>query len=88
MKSPYFRTSYQKLGKPVNKIIKETLPNTVILAVSSMIIAVFIGLLFGIISTIYKDQLIDRILLLISTLGMSIPSFLVPFYSHGYSVSF
>lgn len=75
LKSPYFRTSYQKLGKPVYKIIKETLPNTAILAVSSMIIAVFIGLLFGIISTIYKDQLIDRILLLISTLGMSIPSF-------------
>ena len=75
LKSPFFRTSYQKLGKPVNQIIKETLPNTAILAISSMIIAVFIGLLLGIISTIYKDQLIDRILLLISTLGMSIPSF-------------
>ena len=75
LKSPFFRTSYQKLGKPVNQIIKETLPNTAILALSSMIIAVFIGLLLGIISTIYKDQLIDRILLLISTLGMSIPSF-------------
>ena len=74
-KSPYFRTSYQKMGKPVNEIIKETLPNTAILALSSMIIAVFIGLLFGIISTIYKDQLIDRILLLTSTIGMSIPSF-------------
>ena len=63
LKSPYFRTSYQKLGKPVNKIIKETLPNTAILAVSSIIIAVLIGLLFGIISTIYKDQFIDRTLL-------------------------
>ena len=75
LKSPYFRTSYQKLGKPVNKIIKETLPNTVILAISSIIIAVFIGVLFGIISAIHKDHLIDRILLIISTIGMSIPSF-------------
>ena len=44
LKSPFFRTSYQKLGKPVNQIIKETLPNTAILIISSMIIAVFIDL--------------------------------------------
>lgn len=75
IKLPYFRTSYQKMGKPVNEIIKETLPNTTILAISSMIVAVLIGLMFGIISTIYKDQLIDRILIIISTTGMSIPSF-------------
>ncbi len=75
LKLPYFRKSYQKRGKPVNEIIKETLPNTAVLAISSMFIAVIFGLLFGIISTIFKDQLIDRILLLISTIGMSIPSF-------------
>ena len=59
LKSPYFRTSYQKLGKPVNKIIKETLPNTAILAFLQYYCS-FIGL-YWVISTIYKDQSIDRI---------------------------
>ncbi len=40
IKAPYFRTSYQKRGKPISEIIKETLPNTAILAVSSMCIAI------------------------------------------------
>ena len=35
----------------------------------------FGGLFFGITATIFKDNWIDRFLLLISTLGMSIPSF-------------
>ena len=32
LKLPFLRTSYQKFGKPVADIIKETLPNTFILA--------------------------------------------------------
>ena len=40
-----------------------------------MTIAVFFGLLFGIIATLNKDRWIDRFLQLISTLGMSVPSF-------------
>jgi len=31
VKAPYFRTSYQKRGKPIAEIIKETLPNTALL---------------------------------------------------------
>ena len=75
LKYPYLRTSYQRMGKPVSEIINETLPNTAVLAVSSIIIAILGGLFFGITATIFKDHWIDRFLLLISTLGMSIPSF-------------
>ena len=49
-KLPFLRTSYQKSGKPVIDIIKETLPNTFILALSSILIATFLGILFGIVS--------------------------------------
>ena len=74
-KFPYLRTSYQKQGKPISTLIMETLPNTFILAVSSMSIAVSFGILFGIIAMLYKDTWIDTFLQLFSTLGMSIPSF-------------
>ena len=75
LKSPYLRTSYQKSGKPVFDIIKETLPNTFILALASIIIATFFGITFGIISALYKKKITDKLLQFLSTLGMSMPSF-------------
>tara|TARA_A100001011_G_scaffold400396_1_gene514648 strand:+ start:15680 stop:16753 length:1074 start_codon:yes stop_codon:yes gene_type:complete len=75
LKFPYFRTSYQKRGKPISEILKETLPNTFILALSSIIIAILFGVFFGIIATLYKDHWLDRVILFFSTLGMSVPSF-------------
>ena len=69
------RTSYQNRGKPITKILKETLPNTAILALSSMFIAIILGIFFGVVATLNKDTWIDRFLQLISTLGMSVPSF-------------
>jgi peptide/nickel transport system permease protein len=51
------------------------LPNTAILALFAIIIAIVFGIIFGIISALHKDSWIDRVIALISTLGMSIPSF-------------
>ena len=75
LKQPYFRTSYQKTGKPVASILLETLPHTIVLAVASIAIGVLLGVLFGTLAMFYKDQWIDRVLLFISTLGISVPSF-------------
>lgn len=75
LKIPYLRTSFQKNGKLVSSVIAETLPNTFILAISSITIAMVSGILLGIISANYKDRWIDKIIQLISTLGMSVPSF-------------
>lgn len=75
LKWPYLRTSYQRQGKPVAHIIGETLPNTILLAVASMGIAIIFGLLFGVISGYYQASFSDRFLLVTSTLGMSTPSF-------------
>ena len=74
-KFPYLRESFQKGGKKVSDVIKETLPNTAILAVSAICIAMFLGILLGIISALTKDQWIDKSVQLLSTLGMSVPSF-------------
>ena len=75
VKTPYLRESFQKNGKEVSQVIAETLPNTFILAVSAIVIAIFIGVLLGIISVLFKDGFIDKMIQLVSTLGMSVPSF-------------
>jgi peptide/nickel transport system permease protein len=55
------------------KIIGNTLPSTAILASFAIVIAIVFGILFGIISALHKDTWIDRLIALVSTLGMSIP---------------
>ena len=75
LKYPYLRESFQKNGKKVSEVILETLPNTAILALFSISIAIFLGIIFGIFSAIYKDTFFDRIIAIVSTFGMSIPSF-------------
>jgi len=75
LKFPYLRESFQKNGKEVSEIINETLPNTAILAVSAITIAIIIGVFFGILSAIFKDSLFDRLISVVSTFGMSVPSF-------------
>ncbi|WP_026450619.1 ABC transporter permease [Aequorivita capsosiphonis] len=75
LKTPYLRESFQKNGKEVSQVIAETLPNTFILAVSAIIIAIIIGVFLGIISVLFKDGFVDKMIQLVSTLGMSVPSF-------------
>lgn len=75
LKTPYLRESFQKNGKEVSEVIAETLPNTFILAVSAIVIAMLIGVFLGIISVLFKDGFIDKMIQLVSTLGMSVPSF-------------
>ena len=75
LKTPYLRESYQKNGVAVIDIIKNTLPNTAILAISSIIIAIVLGMFLGIFSALNKNNWTDYSIQLLSTLGMSVPSF-------------
>ena len=75
LKTPYLRDSYQKNGVSVIEIIKNTFPNTAILALSSIIIAIILGMSLGIFSALNKNTWIDYSIQLLSTLGMSVPSF-------------
>ncbi|MBA4155209.1 ABC transporter permease [Flavobacterium sp.] len=75
LKTPYLRESFQKSGKKVSDVIGNTLPNTFILALLAIIIAIVVGVFLGIVSALYKDTLLDRMIALVSSLGMSIPSF-------------
>ncbi len=74
LKLPYLRRSFQS-KKNVADIILETLPNTMILAFSAIAFATFVGILLGILAALFKDSWYDRVFLVFSTLGMSLPSF-------------
>lgn len=74
LKKPYLRRSYQS-RRPVTSIIGEAFPNTALLAVVSMTFAMVIGVAVGIFSALKRDTLFDRSALLLSVLGMSLPSF-------------
>lgn len=75
LKYPYLRKSFQKTDKNVSEIIGETLPNTAILAVLAIAIAIVIGVFLGILSALFKGTWFDNFIAIISTLGMSVPSF-------------
>lgn len=75
VKTPYLRESFQQQGKPVLQIIKDTLPNTILLAFFAIIIAFVMGIFLGIISALNKGGWIDKLLLVLTSVGMSLPSF-------------
>ena len=75
LKYPYLRESFQKTGKRVTTIISETLPNTIVLAISAILIAIVLGIILGIISAQMRDTWVDKLIQIVSTLGMSVPSF-------------
>ncbi|TJY37271.1 ABC transporter permease [Pontimicrobium aquaticum] len=75
LKYPYLRESFTKQGKKVSQVLGETLPNTFVLAVSAIIIAMILGLLLGVVSAQFKDTWLDKCIQIASTLGMSVPSF-------------
>jgi peptide/nickel transport system permease protein len=59
----------------VGEILIEGFANTIILAVVAMTFAVFFGIIIGIVCAVKKNSFIDRLSLVLSVLGMSLPSF-------------
>lgn len=75
LKWPYLRESFTRQGKKVTIVIGETLPNTIILAISAISLALVLGIILGIVSALKKDSWLDKTIQVVSTLGMSVPSF-------------
>tara|TARA_Y100001968_G_scaffold313287_1_gene337324 strand:+ start:98 stop:1063 length:966 start_codon:yes stop_codon:yes gene_type:complete len=73
-KKPYLGRSYHD-ERLVSEKIWEAFPNTMVLAISSIILAIFIGIPIGTICAIKKDHFVDRFFSTTSILGMSLPSF-------------
>jgi len=76
LKWPFFGNSYVT-DKPVMDTFSEAFPGTLILAISSILFSLLIGIPLGIWAFKRKDQWIDKLILTVSALGMSGPSFFV-----------
>jgi peptide/nickel transport system permease protein len=74
LKWPYLRRSYQT-KRDVLIILKETVPNTFVLALTAMIFATLIGVFLGVVSAVNKDTWIDKAANAFAILGISAPSF-------------
>ena len=76
LKLPYLRKSFYQKNTLVSDLIYTAFPNTIILALCSIFLALIMGIPFGIFAAFFKDKFIDRFISLFSVLGMSLPSFL------------
>jgi len=62
-------------NEPIIEEIKERIPATMQLAVSSIVLAIVISIPLGFLSAVYKNSLIDKFSRLLSFFGASIPQF-------------
>lgn len=67
----------EKKQLPVKTVIAHSFPASAILGTAAMIIACMVGIPAGIIAALKKNSLIDYSTMLITLLGISIPSFVV-----------
>jgi len=74
IKTPFLRKSFQSRVKTTT-LIRESFKGTFILALASILLAIILGVLFGVLSSIKINSALDQIIVFISTLGISIPSF-------------
>ena len=74
LKEPYLRRSYQS-KRSVSEILSEAFVNTMVLALVAMTFAVIIGIALGMICALYRNSFVDRLTLVLSVFGMSLPSF-------------
>ncbi len=71
-----FGISY-RMGKPVDQLIAERLPATLELVFLSAILALVIGVPMGVYTGLNRDSWASRLLLTVSLVGISLPTFLI-----------
>ena len=72
-----FGTSYQSINQPVGRLISQRLGVSIQLGVQALIVGFLSGIVVGAASARNKNNWIDGVLSVISTLGISVPSFII-----------
>ena len=75
LKKPFLRVSYQS-GQSVPELLSKSIFNTLCLAISAMMLAILIGVSLGTFSALRKGSLTDNMVVILSTLGYSVPSYI------------
>ena len=76
LKAVNLQDSYQYRGVAVTSLLSDTLPQTGLLAILSISIALILGIPLGLSAAVRPNSLWDRAVVLLSTSGMALPSFL------------
>lgn len=63
--------------EPVSRMIGRLLPRTARIALFAMLIAILVGVTLGTIGAIWENRAADRTILLVSTLGVTLPNFVL-----------
>lgn len=74
LKPPYMRKSWQS-RREVSEILSEAFPKTFLLAFTSIAFAMLAGMLIGTIAAVVNRNWFNRLLLVVTVFGMSLPSF-------------
>lgn len=69
--------SFKYPNRSVNDIIADTFPVSAYIGIEAVIIGVFFGLLFGIVSALNRGKPIDYTFVALSIVGVSVPSFVL-----------
>ncbi len=72
-----FGPSYKYPTQNIEDIIARTLPISARLAMMAIAVAIVVGIPLGIISAVYQNKLLDRIVVFFSMLGSSIPAYIL-----------
>src|SRR5262245_4034224 len=72
-----FGPSYKYLDRGVAEIITDTLPTSALLGTLALGFAVLVSFPIGMLAAYYKNSLVDRLCLFLSTLGISLPNFIL-----------
>lgn len=72
-----FGVSYTKAGITVNKVIGDGFPYSLAIGIYASLVVVFAGILFGAVCALRQNKLVDRIFMVLATIGATIPSFVL-----------
>jgi ABC-type dipeptide/oligopeptide/nickel transport system permease component len=82
-----FGRSYYGIQEDVKTIVARNLPMTVKTAFSAILLASIVGLLLGTLGAVFQNKGADRTVLIVSTLGVTIPPFvLAPIFVYIFSL--
>lgn len=71
-----FGKSYQN-REPIRAIVARGFPNTALLAVSALVLALLVGIPLGILCAVYANRIFDRLAMGTALSGVAIPSFVL-----------
>ena len=69
--------SYKYLDREVTEVIADTLPTSALLGGLAVLFAVVVSFPLGLFAAYYRESVIDRLCLFVSTLGISLPNFIL-----------